>query len=543
MTQDSCTIELLPHHRKITASRGQVLMDALKVKNIILRSDCGGKGKCGKCRVEKRSDTDGTREDILACTCEVDQDLKIEIPESALFSTHTIGKAAIALPEEFTRRFNRRFTRRFKETDGPANDRFGIAADLGTTTIAVYLCNMSQGLVAASAIIKNPQALYGDDVMSRIGAIGQAPANLTHLQGLVVGAMEQGIKDLLKELKFQGISISKMVVVGNPAMIHILAGVDPAPIGVSPYLPAFYSPKVLAAGDLGFTTGTFQVHTLPQVSGFIGGDILAAGLAVDLPAQPQGTLLIDLGTNGELLLRGKEELLATSCATGPAFEGASLACGMQAIPGAVNRVSIPSPGGIPEFEYIKTKSNYSHGPSGICGSGVISAVAQFCKQKIILSDGKFNPELRSNSLARDDHGRYQYTIVPESIVDNRRAVFISQKDIRSVQLGKGALSTGIDFLLKKAGIPTLEKLIIAGAFGSHLDQRDMQTLGMIPGLDPERIEMAGNAAGTGAVMALCDEVYLEKAQAMAKEIRVVDLANDLEFQAEFVHRLGFPPGD
>jgi len=533
MTQNICTIELLPHGRKITAFRGQLLIDALKGKNIILRSDCGGKGKCGKCRVQKQADTKGNREDILACTHEVDRDLKIEIPESALFSTHTIGKAAITLPREFTDRF--------KAKENHDNDQFGIATDLGTTTIAVYLCNMTQGKVAATAIIKNPQALYGDDVMSRIGAIGQAPANLNHLQSLVVGAMEQGIKDILKAREFQDVQISKMTVVGNPAMIHILAGVDPAPIGVSPYQPAFYSAKTIGSGELGFTTGEFPVHTLPQVSGFIGGDILAAGLAVDLAAQPCGTLLIDLGTNGELMLRGKEKLFATSCATGPAFEGASLACGMQAVPGAVNRVSISSSTGIPEFDYIKGGKNNIRRPSGICGSGVISAVAQFCRYSIILPAGGFNPDAESDSLARNADGRYQYTIVPESKEGGQGAVFISQKDIRSVQLGKGALITGIDFLLKKAGIETPKKLIIAGAFGSHLDPEDMKALGMIPGLESERVEMAGNAAGTGAVMALCDTGYLEKAQNMSQEIRIVDLANDPEFHADFVQRLGFPP--
>ncbi len=240
------------------------------------------------------------------------------------------------------------------------------------------------------------------------------------------------------------------------------------------------------------------------------------------------------------MLRGKEGLLATSCATGPAFEGASLACGMQAIPGAINQVFIPSFDGIAEFEYIQGKKNHFNGPSGICGSGVISAVAQLCKHNVILPHGRFNPDTASKALTKDAAGLYQYTIVPESAQERQGPVYISQKDIRSIQLGKGALITGIDFLLKKAGIKTIEKLIIAGAFGSHLDQEDMKTLGMIPELEPERIEMAGNAAGTGAVMALCHKDYLEKANEMAPGIKVVDLANDPQFHADFVQRLGFP---
>ncbi|WDP88419.1 MAG: DUF4445 domain-containing protein [Desulfobacter sp.] len=535
MTEESYTIELAPHGRKIKADKGEFLINALKGKNIILRSDCGGKGKCGKCRVDIIHPLTGDREDVLSCNHPVESNLKIEIPPEALFSTHTLGKAAIDLPGEFTDRFSA--SQPGKTT---ASDRFGIAADLGTTTIAVYLCNMTRGTVMASASIKNPQALYGDDVMSRIGAIGQAPANLPHLQGLVVGAMEEGLRELTKAKRFKGIDISKMVVVGNPAMIHIFTGVDPAPIGVSPYQPAFYEPKTLASETLGFSSGNFPVHTLPQVSGFIGGDILAAALAVDLPNQPVGTLLIDLGTNGELMLRGEQGLFATSCATGPAFEGATLACGMQAVPGAVNRVSIPSPGAQPEFDCIIGPKNNVNGPTGICGSGVVSAVAQFCRQQIILPDGGFNPHSGSPSLNRDKAGKYRYTIAPGRSELRLGPVYISQKDIRSVQLGKGALITGIDFLLKKAGIPSPEKLIIAGAFGSHLNQGDMKTLGMIPNLEDGRIKMAGNAAGTGAVMALCHGDYLEAARAMTGKIKVVDLAADPDFHADFVKRLGFP---
>ncbi|MCG8688360.1 MAG: ASKHA domain-containing protein [Desulfobacterales bacterium] len=531
MTKETYIVELLPHGRKIPAGQGQTLIDALRKKNIVLRSDCGGKGKCKKCRVNKYINDGTSKEEILACTHTVESSLKIQIPKAALFSTHTIGKAAIALPKTFTQRFNNPATN---------SDKFGIAADLGTTTIAVYLCHMAKGEVIASAVIKNPQALYGDDVMSRIGAIGQNPDNLTHLQSLVVGAMEEGIGKLVKSNGLDASDIEEMVVVGNPTMIHILSGVDPAPIGVSPYQPAFYSPKAFDSKKLGFNFGAFTLHTLPQVSGFIGGDILSAALAVDLQNQPEGTLLIDLGTNGELMLKGHNDLFATSCATGPAFEGATLSCGMQAVPGAINRVYFSSDNDLPCFEMIRNQKNTKQPPSGICGSGVVSAVAQFCKHKIIQPDGGFNTNNTSLALDRDDSGRYRYTIAKGTNGAEASRIFISQKDIRSVQLGKGALITGIDFLLKKARFAAPEKLIIAGAFGSYLDKTDMKTLGMIPNVSSRRIEMAGNAAGTGAVMALCLEDYRKKAQDMADLIKVVDLASDQDFHASFVHRLGFP---
>ncbi|MEH0022649.1 MAG: ASKHA domain-containing protein [Desulfobacter sp.] len=528
MTAETHTIRILPHGREIRAPHGRTLMDILTGENLMLRSDCGGKGKCGKCRVEQVLDS-GRRRDLFACVTQVTQNLEIEIPESTLFSTHTIGKAAVNFPDLFTERF--------KDADGP--ETYGIAVDLGTTTIAVYLCHMTKGEVVSSVSVKNPQALYGDDVMSRIGAIGQDAKNLERLQGLVTGAMAQGMEELLASEKLGRDTVSGMVVVGNPAMIHILTGVDPAPIGCSPYLPAFYDPRTIPARDLGFIPGDFDLHILPQVSGFIGGDILAAALAVDFEHQAPGTLLIDLGTNGELMLRSETGYFATSCATGPAFEGASLSCGMQAVPGAVTRVELAGPDARPEYTVIHKKKQPAK-PSGLCGSGVVSAVAQFCRQGIILPDGAFNPDTGSPALVRDDAGRYRYDIVPGSAQEDQQPVYISQKDIRSVQLGKGALITGIDFLLKKAGFDRPEKIIIAGAFGTFLDQSDMKTLGMIPPRATHGIEMAGNAAGAGAVMALCDGEFRHKAEAMVRDIRVIDLASDQEFHASFIHRLSFP---
>ena len=527
MTAEHHTIRLLPHGRKITVSRGQSLMTALTGENLMLRSDCGGKGKCGKCRVRKTL-KNGETQDILACVTEVTEDLEIEIPETTLFSTHTIGKAEVNFPGTYTDRF--------KETRG--QDKYGIAVDLGTTTIAVYLCHMTRGEVISSVSVKNPQALYGDDVMSRIGAIGQDGENLERLQGLVTGAMELAIKELTRSEKLDPGNIEKMVVVGNPTMIHILAGVDPAPIGCSPYLPVFYSPKTIPARELGFKSGEFNLHTLPQVSGFIGGDILAASLAVDFEHQPPGTLLIDLGTNGELMLRTEDGYFATSCATGPAFEGASLSCGMQAVPGAITRLELESADALPGYDFIRKNNNTPNHPSGLCGSGVVSAVAQFCRKGIISPDGAFDPDTGSPALKRDDAGRYRFEIFASD--KNRLPVFISQKDIRSVQLGKGALITGIDFLLKKAGFTRPEKIIIAGAFGTFLDKSDMKPLGMIPPGAAKGIEMAGNAAGAGAVMALCHSDYPDKAMAMAEMTRVIDLAGDQEFHASFIHRLSFP---
>jgi uncharacterized 2Fe-2S/4Fe-4S cluster protein (DUF4445 family) len=262
-------------------------------------------------------------------------------------------------------------------------------------------------------------------------------------------------------------------------------------------------------------------------------------MAVDLENQPEGTLLVDLGTNGELMLKGKDRFFATSCATGPAFEGASLSCGMQAIPGAINNVEIKSQKDLSEYTIINPLNSSTVKPSGICGTGVISAVTQLCKKKIIEPGGAFNKNINLLALNRDDSGKIKYDIVPENASQDGSAIFISQKDIRSVQLGKGALITGIEFLLKEAGFEKAEKIIIAGAFGSFLDKEDMMELGMIPTMDLSQIEVAGNSAGAGAIMVLCDKVFLEKSIQISSQVIVVDLACNQDFQNVFVQNLAF----
>jgi uncharacterized 2Fe-2S/4Fe-4S cluster protein (DUF4445 family) len=510
-------IHLLPHHRQIKVDTGSNLMESLLEQGIFLRSDCGGKGKCGKCRVRILL-SEGVSKTIESCNYKVSGDITIDIPHSSLLSSHIISKAPASLPAVFTNRFR----------NVTAKDTYGIAIDLGTTTIAVYLCNIAYGEVLSSTAVKNPQALYGDDVMSRIGAIGQKNEKLVHMQGLVVRAIEWGIKNLLVPFDIDAAKITKMVVVGNPTMIHILCGVDPKPIGIFPYQPVFYESRSFKSSDVGFAKESFTIETLPQVSGFIGGDIFSAAMAVDFAEQPDGTLLIDLGTNGELLLKGKDRFLATSCATGPAFEGASLSCGMQAIPGAINKVNIINSSNQPRYTFINPTKSSQLRPSGICGSGIVSAVAQFLEKNIITSSGAFSM------------GSKQYVLVPQNTATGSPAVVINQKDIRSIQLGKAALISGIRFLLKEADLDKPEKIIIAGAFGSFLDKKDMTKIGMIPHTDLSKIEVAGNAAGAGAVMALCDHGYIEKAVRMANKTLVVDLACSQDFQELFIKNLAFP---
>lgn len=522
-------IQLMPHGRHIKGTGGRSLMEALVDHSIFLRSDCGGRGVCGKCRVNQIA-ADGSSASVTSCNLEITGDLQIEIPESSMLSSHIITKAPVAFPASYNSR----------TIGSGAAACYGIATDLGTTTIAVYLCNMTTGEVLSSIAVKNPQALYGDDIMSRIGAIDQDDNNLKQLQKLVVKAIEWGIGELLKVNHFGPEIISKMVTVGNPTMIHIFAGVSPEPIGTFPFQPAFKETRISQSTDLGFSLAAFPIQTLANVAGFIGGDIISASIAVDIEDQPEGTLLIDLGTNGELVLKGKDKLFATSCATGPAFEGASLSCGMQAIPGAINKVLLETAADVPTFTIINPKQSTTVKPSGLCGTGVISGVAQLCLKRIIEPGGAFRKDLHITALQQDASGHQQYTLVQGDSSQDGLPVYISQKDIRSVQLGKGALITGIDLLLKAAGYEKPTKIIVAGAFGAYIEKEDMITLGMIPALDLDKIEVSGNSAGAGAIMVLCHGDYLKKSMELADKITIVDLVHDPKFQDIFVQNLSFP---
>ena len=528
------TVYIYPHERKIQVADESSLLGNLIEHAIFLRSDCGGKGVCGKCLVKIRH-ADGDFETTEACRIQVSGDISIDIPATSIMPSYIIKKAPAILPVSFKQSFD-------KNKKLPPS--YGIALDIGTTTIALYLCDMNSGRVLSSMSVKNPQAIYGDDVMSRIGAVEKDEENLARLQKLVVHIIEWACQELVRSLKKQLSSIEKVVVVGNPTMIQLFLGINPTSIGVAPYKPAFYEAQSIQGQKLGFEQLTCLIQTLPQISGFLGGDILAAALGAEVGQCQDGTLLVDIGTNGEIIYKGKNEFYATSCATGPAFEGATLSCGMQAIPGAIDKVIFAGASKLPEYSMIQSSKEQALtlSPAGLCGSGVISATAELYRNGVIDSGGAMALDKSIISLQKDASGTKKYIIAARGDgkgVENKE-VFINQKDIRSIQLGKAALITGIEFLLKKEGVERPENIVVAGAFGSYLDKKDMMTLGMIPQVHQEKIEMAGNLAGAGAVMVLCNEHYLELAQEMATRIEVVDLATNIEFQKAFVDNLKFP---
>jgi uncharacterized 2Fe-2S/4Fe-4S cluster protein (DUF4445 family) len=523
-------IHLQPDDVHLDIAHGRTLLFGLADHGIFLRSDCGGLGNCKKCRVAVEVDGK-TAEYIESCSFRVTENLTVRLPASARLPSFSLDKAPLLLPKSFST----------GQPDNAETSGYGVAIDLGTTTIGLYLCHMEKRQVLASLAVKNPQSIYGDDVMNRISAIAAAGGKTAELQRPVLSLIDLAIYRLCSTACIDAAALTELVVAGNPTMIHIFLGENPETIGISPYQPLFTEARRVSAGDLGITSCRGRVQTLPLVSGFIGADTLAAALAIGIKEQPVGTLLVDLGTNGELLLVGEHAIYATSCATGPAFEGASLSCGMQAGNGAIDRVEIDSSAAAPRCRVVVPRNGRgAERPAGLCGSGIVSAIAACLRTGIIETSGVFNKSIDGNSIIRDNHNRISYQLVPANDSQTDCAIVISQKDIRAVQLGKAALRAGIDQLLFAAGLEKPTKILVAGAFGSHIEASDMIALGMLPDIGKSRIFPVGNAAGAGTVMALCDPASLQLAGELAAVIKTNDLAANPDFQKVFIDCLKFP---
>jgi len=550
MHSDKHKINLISENLEIPAAEGQTVLEALIGAGIFLRTDCGGKGGCGKCRVKIAAGTSGgvaapdeseikilgpsdLSEGVrLACRLKISGDISLEIPETSRLSAEVAQKG---LPTLFDKLADLKAPR-----TGLA-ESYGLAVDLGTTTIAVYLCNLAAGTVTASTSARNPQTLFGDDVMSRIGAIRLDPSLLARQQKMAVKAVEWGITSLCRSTRIDPAKINPMVVVGNSTMIHIFVGENPSSIGVFPYTPQFVSGQRLRAGSIGFRFNPdSRIHTLPLITGFIGADIVSAALAAELLDAEPGTMLVDVGTNGEIMYVGKDGLCATSCATGPAFEGAAISHGMHAVSGAIDAVKIDNNSGRPVCSMIQQNPAKAKKPAGLCGTGVISTVAELYKAGLILKDGAFDRAAGSPCLRLDENQVAEFIVVPAEKTQDGRAVTFTQNDVRAIQLAKGALRTGIDLLCRAAGRQRPAKLLVAGAFGSFINKKDALRIGMFPPIPEADIEVVGNAAGAGAILALFDENMWTRADALTRSTRVLDLAAEADFQDTFIDSLAFP---
>ncbi len=420
---------------------------------------------------------------------------------------------------------------------GRVENACGIAVDIGTTTIAAYLCDLATGKVLKRDSMMNSQVCYGDDVISRISYCVMNDDGLARMHKMIIDDINTLIERMARAVAISNENIYEMVLVFNTAMHHITLNIDPRYMGNAPFASAIRTPMNIKARDLGMKIAkSGNIHCLPVEAGFVGADNVSVLIAEEPYKQGKMTLVIDIGTNGEIDLGNKDGMMSTSCATGPALEGAQIKHGMRAAPGAIERVKIDRATYEPECKIIGEEA-YA---KGICGSGIIDAVAELFKAGIVLPDGRFNKKLTLPRLRKGSDGKQEYVLVRAGDTAIGQDITITQKDIRSVQLAKAALYAGAKILMQKRGVDKVDSVVLAGAFGSYINKESALVIGMFPDCALDSITAVGNAAGEGAKIALLDTNKRFEAKEVAAFTQFVETAAEADFQTHFYEAMCFP---
>ncbi|MBA4373120.1 MAG: ferredoxin [Thermodesulfovibrio sp.] len=428
---------------------------------------------------------------------------------------------------------------------------YGLAVDVGTTTCVGYLCDLSTGKVINTESMMNPQVPYGEDVMSRITYAMTNPEGLKTMQNAIITGLNEIINKVCAEVRKDGANpgyaIDDLTIVFNTAMHHIFLGLNPIYIGRSPFIPAVQKSLDIKARDLGLkiNQGSF-IHVLPIEAGFVGADNVGVLIAREQYFQDDMVLVIDIGTNGELLLGNKDRVCSTSCATGPAFEGAQIKFGMRAAPGAIEKVRIDPITKEPQYKVIGKADWHTHiegkiNAKGICGSAIIDVIAEMFKAGIIDKTGKFVPDAKTNRVRMDAaDGKPEYVLAWAEETSINQDVTVTQGDVRALQLAKGALYAGVKLMMQKMGIKNIDRVELAGAFGSHIDREASLCLGLFPDVPIEKVVVVGNAAGDGARMTLLNKSKRIEADERARWVEFVEIATEPTFEKEFMQAMHIP---
>jgi uncharacterized 2Fe-2S/4Fe-4S cluster protein (DUF4445 family) len=407
---------------------------------------------------------------------------------------------------------------------------YGFAVDIGTTKLAGYLLDLRSGKVVATASRMNPQIVYGEDVISRISFAMREEGNLKTLQEAVVEGVNWLVSEACGSAHVSADEVYDMTVAGNTAMHHIFLGIPPNYIALLPYTAALQSPIDVKARDLGvkINRGAY-VHLLPTIAGFVGGDAVADALATEIYEADEISMMIDIGTNTEIILGNKDRLLSCSCASGPALEGAHIRYGMRATTGAIEHVWVD-----PKTFDVKYRTIEDEKPRGLCGSAIVDIVAELLKAGIIDHSGKFSTETKTPRLRMGEKfAEFVVSWKDEAAVGSD--IVMTQADIREVQLAKAAIYTGASILMKhmKIAPQDIKKIFLAGAFGNYIDPQSARVIGMYPDVPLERVQFVGNTAGSGARMTLLSVDVRKKTKDIANQIKYLELGADPNFQNEF----------
>jgi len=432
---------------------------------------------------------------------------------------------------------------------GYAEGAYGLAVDVGSTTVAAHLCDLRTGAVRATESAMNPQVRFGEDLMSRVSYVMMHPDGVAKMHRAIIAALNDLVRKAASAAGLSTDDILDLVMVGNPVMHHLFLGIDPVELGGAPFALAVNTAIDLKARDLGLKLNACaRLHVLPCIAGHVGADNVAVQLAEAPHQQDEKMLIVDVGTNAEIVLGDRTQVLCASSPTGPAFEGAQITHGQRAAPGAIERVRIDPITLEPRFKVIGYDDWIEPGQvidgskaTGICGSGIIEAIAELFLAGIIDRDGRFNEAAPERSPRVRFTGRTgEYVLADAEQTATGHPIVVTQSDVRAIQLGKAALYAGAKLLMEARGVTTVDRVVLAGAFGSYIDPKHAMILGLIPDCELSRVVAVGNAAGDGARIALLNKEMRLEAARIAQNARHVQTAVAANFQAEFVGAIAIP---
>lgn len=516
-------ITFMPGAITTTFDEGDTILRAAARAGIQIRTDCGGMGSCKKCRVVIT--TAGKRQTALACVCKAEDGMLVEIPHHV---EETERKARLLrMPEALVID---------REETG-----IGIAVDIGTTTVAATALRLGDGTLLGTRSMANPQRKYGADVISRIAFASEAGYHVRLLQQEVIGGITKLTEEILQKISRRPEEIRRYVAVGNTTMSHLFLGLDPSGLGEEPFAPVFMQAQSLRASELGLPGGAHtQVYVAANMAGHVGSDVTADLLATRMEKSEENRLIVDVGTNGEILLESGGKISVCSAAAGPAFEGGALSCGMGGEDGAIERIALSADG-------VKLTVIGDTAPCGICGSGIIDGVSQMLTHGLMDETGRILSRQEAAGSAPDkllahlapDGDVHQFVLYAGEA--DTPQIAITQRDVRQIQLAKAAISAGIRTLLKSQNMQAedLDHVYLAGAFGSYIAVESAITLGLLPDVDRERIIALGNGAGVGAALMCLSSVYRETAEELAARAEHMELAAHSDFQENYIRAMNF----
>jgi uncharacterized 2Fe-2S/4Fe-4S cluster protein (DUF4445 family) len=414
----------------------------------------------------------------------------------------------------------------------------GLAVDIGTTKVAAYLVDLETGETLGASGEMNPQIAFGEDVMARIAYAMEGEEHRRELQEAIVQGLEDRTRELCERCERRCGEILEAVLVGNTCMHHLVMGLPVDQLGVAPYVPALSTSCDVKARDLGLDIATgANVHLLPNIAGFVGADHVSMVMASSIHEADQVTLGLDIGTNTEVSLAANGRLLSCSTASGPAFEGAHIRDGMRAAPGAIEWVKMVD-------DHVEYQTIDGVPPVGICGSGILDSVAELRRIGVLKENGSMRPD--SHTRVRQSGDRPEFVLVVAGENGALNDIVIKRKDVSEIQLAKGAIRAGIEVLLDEAGIEAdqVERVVVAGAFGTYLDVKSARAIGMFPVLPLDRFDQVGNAAGIGAKLALLSRRCRSIAEEVAVRVEYIELTTDARFSSAYMDAMGLPdPAD